>query len=222
MVVNGDITIDLNRHTINRNLDRAVAGGSVFIMTSYSSLTLKYGTITGGNTTGNGGVVAATDHSDVTLDNMILQGNHADGCGGAVYYGYGLDYVIKDSLIKENTAGKSGGGIYCRAYQSFETADIVAKGVIGIWGNTANGREDNAALNDLPTKKTIFKLDDSFSDDSRIGVNSSTTDKWLDITNGTDVVKRCGSVFFSDRSDRAIEIYQGTFTRQWYIRIKKA
>lgn len=222
MVVTRDITIDLNRHTINRNQDRAVAGGSVFIMTSYSSLTLKNGTVTGGNTTGNGGVVAATDHSDVTLDYMILQGNHADGCGGAVYYGYGLDYVIKDSLIKENTAGKSGGGIYCRAYQSFETSDIVAKGVIGIWGNTANGREDNAALNDLPTKKTIFKLDDSFSGDSRIGVNSSTTDKWLDITNGTDVVKRCGSVFFSDRSDRAIEIYQGTFTRQWYVRIKKA
>lgn len=221
LLVKGKITVDLNGHTINRNQDTAVTGGSVFGLDSYSDLTLKNGTVTGGNTTGNGGVVASmNNNTDVTLENMTLKNNHADGYGGAIYYGNGIDYEIKNTTITENTAGKGGGGIYCRAYSSFCTADIVLKGAVTIMGNTVKGRADNAMLNDLPTKKTIFKLDKSFSADSWIGVNTTSTDKWIDITNGSILAMVQESCFKCDRSDQTTEYYKATFGGDWYLRIR--
>ncbi len=218
LVVNGNIIIDLNGHTINRNQDVPVAGGAVFMMRSRSSLTLKNGTITGGNTKANGGVVnSIEDHTDVTLENMTLTGNHADGYGGAVYYGYGIDYEMKDTTITNNTAGKGGGGIYCRSYQGMGTADIVVKGTIVIWDNTVNGKANNATLTDSGAKKTVFKLDKSFSRSSRIGVNSTTKDKWLDITNGCDLSKECKDCFVADRENQSLECYKGKVLRNWYI-----
>lgn len=218
LYVRGNITIDLNNHTINRNQDIAVAGGSVFLMDSYSTLTLKNGTVTGGNTTGNGGVVNSHDlNTRVTFDHMTLTNNHADGYGGAVYYGNGIDYDLIDTTITENTAGKNGGGIYCRSYQGLITADIVVKGVIIIRDNTVNGQPNNATLTDQPTKKTIFKLDKSFSGQSWIGVNTTSTDKWIDITDGSIRALACDTSFHCDRSDQTKECYRGHFTREWYI-----
>ena len=221
LAVKGNITIDLNGHTINRNQDIPVAGGAVFMMSPGCSLTLKNGTITGGNTTGNGGAVnSISDRTDVTLENVTLTGNHADGYGGAVYYGYGIDYEMKNTTITNNTAGKNGGGIYCRSYYGINTADIVVKGTIVIWDNTVNGKANNATLTDSGAKKTIFKLDKSFSSTSRIGVNSTTKDKWLDITNASILAMANDDCFHADRENQTLESYKGYFTREWYICIK--
>ena len=215
--VKGNITIDLNGHTINRNQDTAVSGGSVFLMNAESSLTLKNGTVTGGNTTGNGGAVYSSV-GNVTLDHMTLTNNHADGYGGAMYYGNGaIDYDLIDTTITENTAGKNGGGIYCLACRGISTADVAVKGVIIIRDNTVNGQPNNATLTDQPTKKTIFKLDSSFSDQSWIGVNTTSTDKWIDITDGSIRSLACDTSFHCDFPEQTKECYQGHFTRDWYI-----
>ena len=222
LVVTGSITIDLNGHTINRNQDVPVAGGSVFTMDSRHSkygvsLTLKNGTITGGNTTGDGGAVGTDGNNDVKLDNMVLTGNHADGYGGAVCYTGDYDYEIKDTTITNNTAGKNGGGIYCKCKLGIVIPDVSARGTVVIWDNTVNGKANNATLTDSGAKKSIFKLHSTFSKNSKIGVNSTTTDKWLDITNGCDLSKECKDCFVVDREDQSLECYKGKILKNWYI-----
>ena len=226
LVVHGYIKIDLNGHTINRNQDVAVAGGSVFMLINTESgaarselLKLKNGTITGGNTTGNGGGIVTDRSGKVALDNMVLTGNHADGYGGALYYEGDEDYEIKDTTITNNTAGKNGGGIYCKCKWGVIIPDIVAKGTVVIWGNTVNGKANNATLTDSGAKKSIFKLHSSFSKNSKIGVNSTTTDKWLDITNGCDLSKECKDCFSADNENQSLQCYKSKFLRNWYIRI---
>ena len=148
---------------------------------------------------------------------MVLTGNHADGYGGAICYTYDYDYEIKDTTITNNTAGKNGGGIYCKCTVGMIIPDVLVKGTVVIWDNTVNGKANNATLTDSGAKKSIFKLHSSFSKNSKIGVNSTTTDKWLDIINGCDLSKECKDCFVADREDQSLECYKSKVLKNWYI-----
>lgn len=237
LYVRNCITLDLNGHTINRNQKNAVEDGSVFIMDKEAGRlevidsSGKKGVITGGNTTGNGGAFYDTNASTaenklsrVTFENVVIKGNHANGLGGGIYFsessaGNGL--ILNNCEITNNTAGKNGGGIYCASGKIY-TADVTVKGNVQITENTVNGTANNATLTDNAIDKTVFKIDNSFSSGSRIGVNSTTSDRSLDITNGTKHMENCKSVFTADFSSKKINVYKGTWSSSYYAEICNA
>ena len=134
----GEVTIDLNGHTINRGLSpsSAIADGYLVFIASGSHLTLmdtgSGGTITGGNVNGNGGAII--NAGTLTVSGVTITGNNATGNGGAVFntgtvtisggtlssnsasqggavYNNGT-LTISGGAIQNNTASTNGGGIY--------------------------------------------------------------------------------------------------------------
>ena len=100
------IILDL-KGTLDRGLDQAAADGSVII--NKGDLTIKGGgSITGGNTTGDGGGIWNSGGS-LTLDGVTIRNNHAVR-GGGFYTAYvAIDLI--DGEISENSANM-GGGVY--------------------------------------------------------------------------------------------------------------
>ncbi|MBQ2390170.1 MAG: hypothetical protein II306_00200, partial [Clostridia bacterium] len=114
-----NLTIDLNGHTISRNLTSATSDGHVLYMNIDGSVTitdssdLGTGTITGGNTTGNGGAIYV-DYGKLHINGGNIVNNHAEEDGGAIYCD-DLDdaYVfINGGKISDNTAGVDGGAVF--------------------------------------------------------------------------------------------------------------
>ena len=114
-----NLTIDLNGHTISRNLTSATSDGHVLYMNAEGSVTItdssdsKTGTITGGNTTGNGGAIYV-DYGELHINGGNIVNNHAEEDGGAIYCD-DLDdaYVfINGGKISDNTAGVDGGAVF--------------------------------------------------------------------------------------------------------------
>ena len=114
-----NLTIDLNGHTISRNLSSATSDGHVIYMNITGSLTIKdtseegTGTITGGNTTGYGGAIY-NDYGKLYLKDVTISGNTAE-YGGAIYGDDEDDvlvYIQGDTKITGNTATVDGGAIY--------------------------------------------------------------------------------------------------------------
>ena len=134
----GNVTIDLNGHTIDRGLSSSSAAADGFLVSvaSGSSLTINDtgsgGTITGGNVNGNGGAII--NAGTLTVSGGTITGNSATGNGGAVFntgtvtisggtlssnsasqggaiYNNGT-LTISSGAIQYNTASTNGGGIY--------------------------------------------------------------------------------------------------------------
>ncbi|MGN1131751.1 MAG: hypothetical protein ACI4RL_02505, partial [Ruminococcus sp.] len=191
----------------------------------------KKGVITGGNTTGNGGAFYDTNTStmemnlsSVSFKNVIITGNHANGLGGGLYFSsssHADELIIDNCDITNNTAGTNGGGIYCQS-SSVYTADVTLKGCVNITNNTVNNKINNATLTDTAFGKAVFNVTNDFSTSSRIGVNSTTTDKTLRITNYIERIKDCSSVFSADNSNKQIKIYKCTFSSKRYAEIRNA
>ena len=78
------VVLELNGHTINRNLTEATANGSVIINNGTLAITdTEGGKIIGGNTTGNGGGIL--NNGTLTLYAGEITGNKAAGQGGGMY-----------------------------------------------------------------------------------------------------------------------------------------
>ncbi|MBR3316545.1 MAG: InlB B-repeat-containing protein, partial [Atopobiaceae bacterium] len=78
------VVLDLAGHTLNRNIASAAqADGSVLLVEG--SLTLKNGTVMGGNTSGNGGGVLVSEGATLALEDVMVRNNRATGTGGGVY-----------------------------------------------------------------------------------------------------------------------------------------
>jgi hypothetical protein len=78
------VVLELNGHTINRNLTEATANGSVIINNGTLAITdTEGGKIIGGNTTGNGGGIL--NNGTLTLYDGEITSNTAAGQGGGVY-----------------------------------------------------------------------------------------------------------------------------------------
>ncbi|MGN0459925.1 MAG: hypothetical protein ACI4HL_03320 [Ruminococcus sp.] len=237
LYVRNDITLDLNGHTIDRNQEKAVRDGSVFIMDREGiafrviDTSGKKGVIKGGNTYGNGGAfydtntaTFATNLSSVTFSDVIITGNHADGLGGGIFFSSSSHedrLIIFDCEITNNTAGENGGGIYCQS-GSVYTADVTLQGCVKIINNTVNNRKNNVTLTDTSFGKAVLNIIQNFSTSSRIGVNSTTTDNTLRITNYIEHIKDCSAVFSADNSNKQIKINKRTFGSSYYAEIRNA
>ncbi len=133
-----DLTLDLQNHTLSRDLQSAVASGMVIDITGdNSNVTIKSGVITGGYNTVNGGGIQAT--GDLTLDGVKVEGNMVSGSGGGVYVFDG-NLTVANSYIQNNTAaGSFGGGIYVNRVREVTSAEKCNLKFIG--GNVIEGNK---------------------------------------------------------------------------------
>ena len=116
------VTLDLNGHTIDRNLigKGIIKDGSAIIvegtLTIIDSSQNGGGKITGGNTSSNGGGVMVRGGGHFTLAGGTISGNYAgnDGsAGGGVYVaGTGSTFTLAGGTITDNNA-TDGAGIAC-------------------------------------------------------------------------------------------------------------
>ncbi len=117
-----DLTLDLQNHTLSRQLSGADGSGMVIDIQGDGNVTIKNGVITGGYNTANGGGIQAT--GDLTLDGVNIVDNMASGSGGGVYVFDG-NLTVANSVIQNNTAaGSFGGGIYVTRVNKSQSADI--------------------------------------------------------------------------------------------------
>ncbi len=140
-ITNGkNVTLDLNGHTLKRNLSGANDYGSVIRVSTGSKLTIEdssgdnSGTITGGRSTYGGGI---SNHGSLTLMGGTISSNLATGAGGGVYNapstvgGTPAQFDMQGGVILGNW-GADGGGIY-----NYRGSSVgISGGVIS--GNTSN------------------------------------------------------------------------------------
>lgn len=124
LIVNRDVTINLNGHTIDRHLAEAVANGQVLRIEAGCTVTINGpGTITGGFNLGtkeniDGGGIH--NMGTLILNNVTITDNHCikwsgttfSGRGGGIYTGKGSSLTMNGGLISNNTARGGGGGVF--------------------------------------------------------------------------------------------------------------
>ncbi len=117
-IQNSSLTIDLNGHTINRNVGETARniGCVIYVyLPSDSCVTIKDsaggGAITGGNNTARGGGIFV-HNGNLTLDNVTVTSNASEMDGGGICMMSGGTLTVSGCSITGNTAGDNGGGIY--------------------------------------------------------------------------------------------------------------
>ena len=151
------VNLDLNGYTIDRNLANSapVADGSVIKVEAGGTLNIQgptkntatSGTITGGNTTGNGGgilnkgtvrIVGKWEGSSYTTT-ISISGNQANGPGGAIYNDGGT-INSNTTTFSDNYSASAGGAIY------IESGSVAVDNYI-VNGNQAAGDGSDFYLN---------------------------------------------------------------------------
>jgi hypothetical protein len=127
------IEIDLNGHTVSRNLEQIVEDGHVFTVAAGATLTIKdssmdqLGTVTGGKATQGGAIYNA---GTFIIESGRLSGNKAVK-GGGIYNGVGARCVIRgQGVIRSNEATDHGGGVWSQGVLEMED-EIQVKNNVG-------------------------------------------------------------------------------------------
>lgn len=124
------MTLDLSDKTLT-----AAASSSAITLTA-GSLTIKGGTITGGNVTGDGGGINVTGGT-LTLDGVNVTGNTASSNGGGVYFNGTALYLKGATKITGNT----GGNLYLPSGKKVDISNGLASGAsIGVTLGTTDGK----------------------------------------------------------------------------------
>ena len=193
-------TLDLNGHTINRNLisnggtngsairvqgtltindsqgggtitgGYGYYGGGVYVA-SNATFTMNGGSITGNSARNSGGGVYVDHYATFTMNGGTITGNTAIYCGGGVFVDACGSCTLNDVTITGNTASGQGGGVYV-------ASSTTLSGLCTITGNTA-GSQPNNVYTEIPM--TIGGTLDSAT---RIGVNLNKDYQTLVITSG--------------------------------------
>ncbi len=119
------VTLDLNGHTLNRNLYPSKPEGYVIkaegSLTVTDSSTGKTGSITGGWSTTFCGGVYVSGNGTLTLNEGSIAGNYGTGSGsipGGVFLEPGTSFIMNGGRISGNK-GRIGGGVYIGSDASF-------------------------------------------------------------------------------------------------------
>ncbi|MDE7082167.1 MAG: autotransporter adhesin family protein [Clostridia bacterium] len=209
--VNG-ATFNMNGGEISGNT--ATQGGAIYLNNyaglTDSALTAKFnmngGKISGNTATGNGGAVFADPYTTFTMTDGEITNNIAANGGGV--YNKGM-FILSGGTITENRATSLGGGIYVT---SEATLDL--SGSPMVYGNSANGDENNIYLVDAKTiavtgmlavNGMIAYLGVTMADPSKkkftLGFASHNSDYNPDL--------RPETVFFSDNTDYMVSLEDG-------------
>ena len=169
---NKTITIDLNGHTIDRNLSSAKDEGNVIFIKESANLTIidsgsSSGMITGGNTTGYGGGIY--NNGTLNLENCIISGNNATLGGGGIYNNGTLNLQTdndpnpKPIVIFGNTSGSPASNVYLPSGKTI-TADtsLIAGSKIGVTVEDApTGVNPVTITNNCNQSTSYFKSDNT-------------------------------------------------------------
>lgn len=223
-------------------------GGALYLVTNHN---INDSNFNGNTSGGNGGAVYSADDNNFSY--CTFEKNRADGNGGAIYVpsrtkiviractirdneayeGGGLwlgcllayEHELYDCTITGNTAKKNGGGIFTEITVTDGSADVVLGDTMIITGNTANGKDNNLFLGENWCKKCLVLITEKspLLPNSKIGISSPTTDKWLDIvcTYTEDIVKSVVNCFTSDNAKYKINHYNGRNKGFFWIDIEK-
>ena len=97
------ITLNLNNHTINRNLKEWEYDGEVIYIDDNADVIINNGTITGGWSCNGAGGIHMQDDSKLTLNNVNIVGNTTDDDDGAGIAAYdGAVLVMNGGSISDN------------------------------------------------------------------------------------------------------------------------
>lgn len=169
-------TLDLNGHTIDRELITDTSDGQVIVVSGTGDLTIKdssagadgtggTGKITGGYDSGNGQNYAMgggiyVESGSLTLESGNISKNKAVGDGGGVYVDSSGMFTMTGGSITGNTAGSNGGGVYV-------DGTFFVSGSLTITGNTVGGKANNVYL---PAGKTFSCGPQELTRDTIIGI----------------------------------------------------
>ncbi|MBO4893662.1 MAG: InlB B-repeat-containing protein [Clostridia bacterium] len=187
------VTIDLNGYNIDRNLDEPAANGSVFRITG-GTLTLTdskgTGSVTGGNTTGNGGGINV-ESGRVYINSASISYNKAAGNGGGIYLsGSAENSVVHSSgTVSRNICGGNGSGIYASGAQN----ELYLDGSATVTENICSGSSQSSGgvyVENIPFKINSrlkiygnYKADESRSNTVLAGNNQQIT-VWYPLESG--------------------------------------
>lgn len=158
----GNVTLDLNGHTIDRELGGYLSNGNVIAVRGSFTLTDSAGggTITGGNAHSAGGVYVENGGTFIMEGGTITK-NTAFYYGGGVCVESGGTFIMEGGTITENSSTTHGDGVYVNG-GTFEmkagiiTASNTALGsgvYVGSVTFTMTGGTVDAAVFDLPRKE---------------------------------------------------------------------
>ena len=209
------VTIDLNGHTLRRNLDSSISNGCIIYKSGiYANMTIKDsgtgGTITGGKNNSYGGGICnyggtmtieggtitgntATDDGGgianfgtLTISGGIIQNNTTAGDGGGIFNNGTL--YLEGGTITGNTASSKGGGIY-------NIGDMYMKGSPTVTNNTGGGNTDNL---DLVTN--TITIIGALSGTSQVGVRRDNAGSFTQAS-GYAPSETDYQIFVSDNTD---------------------
>lgn len=126
LVVSGNMVLDLNGHTLNRNRTAETADGCVIKVESGASLRIINGTITGGRNSGSGGGIYS--EGNLTLNDVVVVNNKCTATGGGIYCKTGSFKMTGGGIIRNQTTVNGnpagGGGIYADLVAAFEMNNV--------------------------------------------------------------------------------------------------
>ena len=141
------VTIDLNGHTLSRDLNAIITDGHVIEVYGAGTLTLQNGTISGGRATNGGGIC---NYGTVTLNNVTITDCKAENGGGIINNG-GKSLTINGGRITNCRTDAGGGAIVnhgtanisgCTMSNNIATTRggaIWSDGTVTVDGSTFNG-----------------------------------------------------------------------------------
>ena len=130
LVVKKNTILDLNGHTINRNLGKATDGGYVIKINGNTSLTIEdnsatgSGVIKGGYNLNNGGGIYVSANGTLTLKGGSIAHNNSSKLGGGIYVDNNGTLTLKGGTITDNSSSTKGGGIFTKAKFYMEDGTI--------------------------------------------------------------------------------------------------
>ena len=221
-----DITIDLNGHTLDRDLTEYAAPSNGYVISNAGTLTLTNGVITGGNTNGDaGGIINA---GALTLTDVTVTGNKCTGSGGGIYNSgtvivnsgsitgnnagkWGGGIYLSDSTgavlhlrggsVTDNTCGSNGGGIHVSG-----TAAVKLSGSPVVTGNRKNSTVNNINL----AANAVFTVTDKLTAGANLGVSSSSGTAVITTGYGAKNGSTYpGAFFHADNTDYVISLKDG-------------
>lgn len=163
--VTATVTLNLNSHTINRNLNSAVTNGNV--ITNSGDLTITgSGTIRGGYNEGNGGGII--NNGTLTISSGTISNNKATGTGGGIYHNGTAFNLSGNPTINGNTVNSSANNVYLVETKIINISGSITGGNVGIYYNNAS--ESKVFTTNLNNGSHHFFADVT---DFGIGLNSS-------------------------------------------------
>ena len=218
------ITIDLNGHSIDRNLNTPVANGYIFTIVN-GTVNLEGdagGSISGGYNSGNGGAIIVNRGATLNFLSGIIDYNRTARNGGAIYSEGTVN--IDGGMIMSNTAGNRGGGICADAGSvnllggsvvyndsAYEGGGIYAEqdasitvansSVISVYSNHKTNDEDDINNVYLNPGQSITISSQPHAGSS-ISVMTPSLPSWgSPVTIATGATSDCSSCFVSDAGE---------------------